>query len=68
MNGLPRDDFLRVMRRHADCENALEGPFREIVGEALASGWTENEVAATLIGLTVEMLTRRDERGGDLVH
>ncbi|TCD14194.1 hypothetical protein [Oricola cellulosilytica] len=63
-----RDGFLKVMRRYADCENALEGPFREIVEDALASGWTENEVAATLIGLTVEMLTEPDARSSDLVH
>lgn len=68
MTGSPRDGFLRVMRRYADCENALEGPFREIVEDALASGWTENEVAATLIGLTVEMLTKPDDRGGELIH
>ena len=68
MNGSPRDDFLSVMRRYTDCENALQGPFSEIVEEAIASGWTENEVAATLIGLTIEMLTEADERGGELIH
>ncbi|NVP54642.1 hypothetical protein [Mycoplana rhizolycopersici] len=42
----PRQDF--TSDRHLECEDALEGPFQQIVWQAMQAGWDEVEVCTAV--------------------
>ena len=44
--------------RCIDCDLALEPPFQMLAHQAEAAGWTEDEVAATLLSLAANHIKR----------
>ena len=48
--------------RAIECETHLEPAFDELAEEALAQGWSEDEVEAALVGLARNRILSRIER------